>query len=195
MILKLLFWSLWMIFSSKETTTSTWKISSGSVVEVKGSSNVNKFECNSMSMGDKDQLISVFDPAKNETEWNGGFLVHSKKFECNNAYITGDFHNTVRADKFPEIKIKFIQLKKNSGNSAANQLDGKVDITIVGVTKRYPLACFLVKDQAGNTRMKGEQKIFLSHFGIEPEAKLFGTVKVKDEISVSFSLVLKQAVG
>lgn len=194
MILKLLFWSLLGLLAPKEVKTSVWNVSSGSVVEVKGSSNVNKFECSSLSMGPKDQMISIYDPASAVTEWNGEFLVHSKKFECNNAYITSDFHNTVRADKFPEVKIKFYQLKKGA-NSAANQLDGKVDVTLVGVTKRYPISCFLVKDQAGNTRLKGEQVILLSHFGIEPTPKLFGTVKVKDEISVSFSLVLKQAVG
>lgn len=64
-----------------------------------------------------------------------------------------DFRKTVRADKFSEIKVKFSHLKKTGASS--NQLDGKVEISLAGVTKRYPVSCFLNADQSGLMKLKG----------------------------------------
>ena len=183
----------WFLSPREELNTTVWKVSSGSIVEVLGATNVNKFGCTSQHVGAKDQLVSRHDPAMNQTEWNGEFLIQSKKFDCNNSFITSDFQETVRADKFPEIKVKFSHLKKTGASS--NQLDGKVEISLAGVTKRYPVSCFLNADQSGLMKLKGQQTILLSHFGLEPTPKLLGAVKVKDAITVNFVLVLKEVAG
>ena len=182
----------WFLSPREELNTTVWKVSEGSKVEVLGSTNVNQFGCVSQNVGSKDQLISVFDPKKSEMEWNGEFVIQSKKFDCNNSFITSDFQETVKAEKFPEIRVKFTQLKKISANSPAQTLEGKVEITLAGITKRYPSSSSLTSDKSGVSLLKGKQTLLLSDFGLKPAPKLLGTVKVNDTITVNFLLILKE---
>ncbi len=131
-----------MLFAApaEKSNTTLWKVSQESVVEVVGSTNVNKFQCNSLRYGGEDQLISVFYPDKKVTEWSGEVVILSKNFDCYNNIMTKDFQETVLADEHPEIKVRFIQLKKCSTTNDEDQLDGQVEITLAGVTKRFPIS-------------------------------------------------------
>lgn len=177
---------------AEKTNTTLWKVSQESVVEVVGSTNVNKFQCNSLRYGGEDQLISVFYPDKKVTEWSGEVVILSKNFDCYNNIMTKDFQEIVLADEHPEIKVRFIQLKKHSTTNDEDQLDGQVEITLAGVTKRFPISCFMMSHSEGKTKLRGEQTLHFSEFGLEPPVKFLGTVKVKNSITVNFGLVLEE---
>lgn len=108
----------------EKSNTTLWKVSQDSVIEVVGSTNVNKFQCNSLRYSGEDQLISVFYPDKKVTEWSGEVVILSKNFDCYNNIMTKDFQETVLADEHPEIKVRFIQLKKHATSREEKQLDG-----------------------------------------------------------------------
>ena len=160
------------------------------MVEVVGSTNVNKFQCNSLGYSGEDQLIAVFYPEKNVTEWSGEVVILSKNFDCYNNIMTKDFQETVLADEHPEIKVRFIQLKKYSTTKEEEQLDGQVEITLAGVTKRFPISCFMMNRTGGTTHLRGQQTLQFSEFGLEAPVKFLGTVKVRNSITVNFGLVL-----
>jgi hypothetical protein len=175
---------------AEKSNTTLWKVSQESVVEVVGSTNVNNFQCNSLRYAGEDQLISVFYPDKKVTEWSGEVVLLSKNFDCYNNIMTKDFQETVLADEHPEIKVRFIQLKKHSSGNEEEQLDGQVEITLAGVTKRYPISCFMMNRNGGKTHLRGQQTLYFSEFGLEAPVKFLGTVKVKNSITVNFGLVL-----
>lgn len=184
--------ALLLAVPAEKTNTTLWKVSQESVVEVVGSTNVNKFQCNSLRYGGEDQLISVFYPDKEVTEWSGEVVILSKNFDCYNKIMTKDFQETVNADEHSEIKVRFIQLKKYSTSKEEEQLDGQVEITLAGVTKRYPISCFMMNRSGGETHLRGEQNLLFSEFGLDPPVKFLGTVKVKNSITVNFDLVLEE---
>ncbi len=189
------FWlSIGLLFAipSEESNTTLWKVSQESVVKINGSTNVNKFQCISLRYAGEDQLISVFYPEKNVTEWSGEVVIPSQNFDCYNKTMTKDFSETVLADEHPEIKVRFIQLKKYSSNKEEEQFHGKVEITLAGVTKRFPISCFLRNRIGGGTHLRGQQTLLFSEFGLEPPIKFLGTVKVKNSITVNFGLVLEE---
>ena len=177
---------------TEKTNTTLWKVSEESVVEVVGSTNVNQFQCNSLRYSGEDQLISVFYPDRKVTEWSGEVVILSKNFDCYNKIMTKDFKETVLAEEHPEIKVRFIQLKKHSASNNEDQLDGQVEITLAGVTKRFPISCFMMNRSGGQTHLRGQQTLHFSEFGIEPPVKFLGTVKVKNSITVNFGLVLEE---
>jgi hypothetical protein len=177
---------------AEKSNTTLWKVSPESVVEVVGSTNVNKFQCNSLRYAGEDQLISVYYPDKKVTEWSGEVVILSKNFDCYNNLMTKDFQETVLAEKHPEIKVRFIQLKKNLSVSDEQQLDGQVEITLAGVTKRFPISCSLMNSSGGKTFLSGQQILQFSEFGLDPPIKFLGTVKVKNSLTVHFGLVLEE---
>ena len=193
-ILWLSFEALLLAAPAEKSNTTLWNVSQESVVEVVGSTNVNKFQCNSLRYAGEDQLISVFYPDKKVTEWSGEVVILSKNFDCYNNIMTRDFHKTVLADEHPEIKVRFIQLKKYSTGDQEEQLEGQVEITLAGVTKRFPISCFMMNSAGGKTHLQGQQTLLFSEFGLEPPVKFLGTVKVKNSITVNFGLVLEEKV-
>ncbi len=184
--------ALFLAAPAEKSNTTLWKVSQKSIVEVVGSTNVNKFQCNSLRYAGDDQLISVYYPDKKVTEWSGEVVILSKNFDCYNNIMTKDFHETVLADEHPEIKVRFIQLKKHSTGNEEEQLDGEVEITLAGVTKRFPICCFMMNRIGAQTHLSGQQTLQFSEFGLDPPVKFLGTVKVKNSITVNFGLVLEE---
>ena len=64
-----------------------------------------------------------------------------------------------------------------------------MNITIAGITRTYKIDCSLM-NCSENTLLIGSQKIMLSDFKLKPPEKLYGLVKVDDEITVNFSIIL-----
>ncbi|RAI94876.1 YceI family protein [Algoriphagus yeomjeoni] len=170
-----------------------WKITSDSLLEILGTTNVSKFQCENYSNSGAEYLTQRITANHGEVgQWNGEVLITSTNFDCNNSLLTRDFKKTIEVDQYPTIKVKFLSLTKGSETANQSNLTGKVEITLVGISKQYPISCvFLAKD--GDTALfSGERKILLSDFNIEAPVKFLGTVKVQDSVMVNFSLVLEK---
>jgi hypothetical protein len=80
-------------------------------------------------------------------------------------------------------KIKFV-LKDLTGSGS--DFTAKGDLTIAGVTK--PVSFPVKVTQTGNKfSFKGSYDTKLTHFSIDPPTALLGTVKTRDEITITFN--------
>jgi hypothetical protein len=143
------------------------------VLEINGWTNINTFKCV-------------------ENQFKGSAMVYSftgaqlpniafkiTNFDCGNKVMTGDFQKTLKADKFPELTIKFLQFKKTSSNT----FQAVVDVKMMTVSRKYPIEfTYFQNSLMGNKRLK------FSDFQIVPPKKMGGMVYVKDELDLVFSL-------
>lgn len=120
----------------------------------------------------------------------GEISMKSSGFDCHNSMMTRDFSKMVKANEFPEISIRFIELEENL--SVKNVLLGKVEITLAGKSNVYTVSCVVKEESKNRKHMEGNRTFLFSDFGLKPPQKLFGAVKVSDEISVDFHLELKK---
>ncbi len=106
-----------------------------------------------------------------------------------------EFHNVLRnvvlaADKHPGIRFSSVSVTnvRSEKGDRAFTLNG--DLTLKGVTRRVslPVNVKLVK---GELRATGEGKLKQTEFGITPYTGGFGTIKIGDEVKVSFVVVAK----
>jgi polyisoprenoid-binding protein YceI len=92
--------------------------------------------------------------------------------------------------RFPKISFRSISVAnlKPSGNGQSFTLNG--DLALHGVTKRIavPVAVTITPEQL---RATGEVTIKQTDFGIKPYSAGLGTVKVKNELKLSFTMVAK----
>ena len=98
-------------------------------------------------------------------------------------------HNEVLlSDRFPSIKFRSVSVTnlQKSGNNRSFTLNG--DLTLRGVTRRvaFPVKVTL---QGNQLRATGEENIKQTDFNITPYSGGLGTIKIGDQLKVSFTIV------
>ena len=94
----------------------------------------------------------------------------------------------LQSDRFPSIKFRSVSVTnlQKSGNNRSFTLNG--DLTLRGVTRRvsFPVKVTLNGNQL---RATGEETIKQTDFSITPYSGALGTIKIGDQLKVSFTVV------
>lgn len=156
-----------------------------SYLVIMGESNVNRFSFTFTNPSpDK-----VSNPGNNML-WNGMELyIPVREFEASNPIMYKDFLHQMQESRFPYISIRFIDFITEKHTDSVSHLKYNVGITLAGVTREYAIDCEIVSC-GNNTTIKGAEMLKLTDFNIPPPQKLNGLIKVRNEISVSFSLMI-----
>lgn len=106
---------------------------------------------------------------------------------------TRDFKETLKADDYPQLNIRFIELKRKHGYKG--DLRGIVEITLAGISKKYPVT-YMIKSAGNNEQhLEGIRTFKFSDFGLHPPNKLWGTIKAQDNVTVVFHLRLTSIIA
>jgi len=106
--------------------------------------------------------------------------------------IFRDMHDKVlESEKYPKVSFRSTSvsnLKKLGGEDYSMTLNG--DLILHGITKRIavPMTATITSRQI---RVKGKYPLRQSDYGIKPYSAAGGTIKVKDEVIVNFSIIAK----
>jgi len=182
-------WLLGQAFlpASTPAEPSRWKVSPASRLEIQGSTNVTPFQCMSVDYSGTDVLWARSVKGQQQLVWSGEIVMKASNFDCENNIMTRDFQKTVQADQHPDIKVRFIQLVQQCPET----FEGKVEISLAGKSKQFPIQCFLRDPGNGKKTLTGEKSVKFSDFHIDPPVKFLGAVRVKDEVTVNFDLILE----
>lgn len=183
-------WSILFIDPSIYMDRVRWKVSEDSRLEIEGTTNVSRYNCALVDYSGADVLIQNDQSGVGTMSWAGEIVMKANNFDCHNPMMTKDFMKTVQAETYPEIKIRFLELTGSDIPAEREAFYGKVDITLAGMTKRFPLSCQLVSLNKDTKKLIGSQSFKFSDFGIDPPVKFMGAVRVRDEIKVNFELFL-----
>ncbi|MFT5142873.1 MAG: hypothetical protein ACI80V_001587 [Rhodothermales bacterium] len=119
--------------------------------------------------------------------------------DCGDRRITRDLRGSLRSDEFPEIRFELdpISTSKRSesgalpdrGDVAGVPIEAAGSLTIAGHTESVTITGTLQVLSGGLLRLRGSKDLLLTDFGIDPPTKLFGLIKVHNEIDVHFDLI------
>ncbi|MDX9946163.1 MAG: hypothetical protein RBS38_02275 [Bacteroidales bacterium] len=156
-----------------------------SYLVIMGESNVNRF-----SFTFKNPPPDQVSNPRNNMLWNGTELfIPVRDFEASNPHMYKDFLHQMQESRFPYISIRFIDFSTEKHTDSVSHLKYNVGITLAGVTRVYAIDCELVSC-GNNSTIRGAEMLKLTDFNIPPPQKLNGLIKVRNEISVSFSLMI-----
>lgn len=161
------------------------KISPKSSLTITGDTNINSFTC----VFNPELLPSELNITYKQTAdhqillHNTKLILASKGFDCGSRAINKDFRSLIKANQFPSIEIELHKLKNIKQSSA----EATLKITIAGISKTYNTT---VNFNSHNNNYKGTLQLNINDFELEPPSKMFGLIKVKKDIDISFDLFL-----
>ena len=102
-------------------------------------------------------------------------------------------YSTLKADKFPEITYVFTKVLSVQQNGAETIMNVSGNLTLGGVTKPTDLTLRIKTLPGGDLEVKGTRKILMSNHGIKPPSFMLGAMKVGDEVTLTYDVILKKA--
>ena len=171
-------------------TITGWVIERSSTMSIEGSSNISAFTCDLKEYLSQDTLYySKDEKAKKLLFLNSVLNIDIVRFDCHNKFITADFRKILKADKIPQLKVRFISL---DDLVIGGIVKGRVEIEIAGQTRQMDISYTV--QQYGNAQVQliGSKDMDFSDFQLVPPKKLGGLIRINEEIKVNFHLHLRR---
>jgi hypothetical protein len=152
---------------------------------ISGASNVNHFSFSYTKLSPDFGTALLYPSLPHGNEIN----IPVREFEPSNPLMYKDFLENLHENEYPTITIRFTDLKQNGVKIPFDNSMHEVMITIAGVTRDYNVDC-IIQNCGSHYLLSGSKTVRLTDFRLTPPEKLSGLVKVKDEITVSFGIML-----
>lgn len=117
-----------------------------------------------------------------------------QSLKCGHKKMNQDLYRTLRATEFPDITYVL------SGYTVVPTADSTTfaaltvgEITVAGVTRRVEVPITAERWQGG-ARGRGTLKLKMTDFGVKPPVALFGAIRSRNEIEVTFEVLLERNV-
>ena len=173
------------VFAQQKQPLASSAETCASYILISGESNINQF--NFTYDLHKHALVEASDRSKDSGQLE--LVLPIKDFKTSNPLMYDDFLQMMKESQYPRIVIGIPENQLVSLEQQSNTVCPSMNITIAGITRTYKIDCSLM-NCSENTLLIGSQKIMLSDFKLKPPEKLYGLVKVDDEITVNFSIIL-----
>lgn len=168
-----------------------WIIQKNSILQVAGKSNVNSFTCE-ISKYDNADTIQLFDNNNKTIRLSGDLEMDILSFDCHSSMINKDMQTTLKADVYPQLKIRFLSLESMPLlRTNAEQIKGILEVELAGVIKRIEMTYCISRINDNYIRLSGSRSFTFSDFKLSPPQKFAGLIKIKDDFNVNFQLVLR----
>jgi hypothetical protein len=174
-----------------ERSIITYSVKNNSWLSLKGSTNVNAFECFSSNEFSNGYIFA--DAIVNEkrvdfTEAN--IEVNVSSFDCKNPLITRDMHKALGACQGSGIGIQLLSAEtfETNWNDDKGNLLANILITINGISTKEKLNIEWQR-QGFEYSFKGTADLSMIDFNIDPPSPAIGLglVRVNDKITVNFN--------
>jgi hypothetical protein len=115
-----------------------------------------------------------------------------KNFVSNNAMALKDFLKLLKSDTYPilQVQLNYLDLQPLSDKGKAYNGEALVNITITGKTRHYSIPITFVSNGDVYT-VNGNKKLSIRDFGLTPETKMMGLIKVSEWIDIDFHIICK----
>ncbi len=109
-----------------------------------------------------------------------------------NSIMDNKAQDALKADKYPEIKFRLMNQVKlpSKGNTFNGTATGELLIAGKSRTINLPFTGKLLADNS--IEIIGSKQIDMTEFGIQPPTAMFGTLKTGNDVTISFTINLKQ---
>jgi hypothetical protein len=163
-------------------------------ISIQGTTNVNSFECVSDSNLPRGYIIADPHPEKDAILFSDASLgVAVKSFDCQHRVMNRDFQRALGVEKHPNIEIKLLETQMVYQNPAGTGgiLEATVAIALNGVEKKTEVTLDFRQTEGFNFLFEGAKVLKMSDFKVDPPSPAMGLIRVRDEITIQFNLLVE----
>ena len=181
------------VSSAAPNAVIKWSVEKNSALRILGSSNLHDFQCDALGYAASDTICFVVSANNtNRVPLQGSLKININTINCHNFIITRNFRNTLKANEFPYLVVKFISLERLPAfNNNKDNLKGVVEIELGGVAKKFDIP-YRIQKNGQMVVLNGQRNFTFSDFGITSPRILGGLVKIYNKFNVEFNLKIIQ---
>ncbi len=147
---------------------------------IQGSSNVNQFEFVNHS-------ININKTDSMEEKFQRKIKIPVEEFTGPDKRMTRDFYEMVDAVNYPYINILIESKNRADFDEETGLTKFKTKISIAGTTRKFIVPCEIISFKGSGYLLKGHLQVNLTDFNISPPKKVFGMVKVNNQVFINFA--------
>ena len=114
--------------------------------------------------------------------------LNNKGFDCGNKAINKDFQSLIKSSEYPDIELELKKLCFKTPNKAI----ALITISIAGKQKDYKVPVIIKENPVA--QYVGKLQLDINDFNLTPPKKLFGLIKVKEDIEINFNLIVENSI-
>jgi len=145
-------------------------LSAQSTLILEGSSNVNSWKCESSTVE-----VSEL-----------GLRIPVKTIRCGNRQMERDLFRALHAESYPSIDFRFIDMTRDAEHATIHG-----NLSLAGTTRPIAIDASVQPLGHGRMRMQVRLSLRMTDFHITPPKALFGMIKAKNDLVVTFDLVME----
>lgn len=157
-------------------------ISGGSTVR-SWSCDVTQFDATVRTTSADGRIQSM--PNGNE---RASFAIPVAGIDCRNRTMNGHLRNALNGDDHPQIRFE-LSGYTITGDST---MTARGSLTVSGRTTPIEVQAGFVPGE-GTLRVQGQKALRMTELGVQPPTLMLGTLKVHDQITIGFDLVIRQS--
>jgi hypothetical protein len=151
-----------------------------------GTTNVSKFSLNYSQRAKPESFVSG-EVRESNGEQKVSFAVPVKDVVASQRLMKRDFEDMIDADNHPRILIEILsddiyRILNDFGEGST-----ALDLSIAGSQQQYMSSVF-VENSDKHISINGNIKLLLTDFGLKLPSKLFGLVRVRDDVVIDYSI-------
>ncbi|APZ44818.1 hypothetical protein BW723_00280 [Polaribacter reichenbachii] len=157
-----------------------------SKLEILGTTNINKFECN-FNFLEIDKPVPLFFQKKGKKIYfkKATLVLKNSCFDCGSRGINRDFSKLLKSNEFPLILLDLKEIEKKEATTEA-----LVEMTIAGISKTYKIPVKVTENK--NYLVTGNLDLNIEDYNLKVPKKMLGLIVVSEMIKINFNLILKK---
>jgi len=177
-------WTLYTEQLSLQPTSKLW---------VEGTSSIKSFSCQASDVkatveaSGSNAIARLMTGEKSVESVN--VVVPSEKLDCGNGTMNEHMRKAIKTESVPTIAFHVTSYEMTKeANGVAGKLTGT--LSLGGETKTITVPATGVMD-AGALHVTGSYELMMSDYNLKAPSLMFGRIKVRDQVTVKFDLLLK----
>ena len=186
-ILIYLFFSLFILSGITLSAQTKYEATEISFI-VAGTSTLHDWEIEGIS-GKCSAFLDIDASGKLTSIKNVNFSFGSKSLKSGKSAMDSNVYKALKSSKYPNISGEMVNMKLSTSDNVNFKITGNMNVQIGGITKQVDIVA--TGKLSGNTlSIKGENKLDMTKFNIDPPSFMFGTVNTGKDVVVKYNLIL-----
>ena len=170
-----------------------------SKIVISGGSNVHGWSCQGSTFQAAIELDAAYlSKAMTEIEkpiQKVALTIPVKSLKCGKAKMDENMYKALNAEKFPQITYVLTSYEIDRSLTTRDAFTAKTvgELTVAGTTATVEMPLSATRNAAGAMIGEGKVQMKMTDVGIKPPVALLGTLRTKNEIEISFRVLLDKS--